>query len=92
VAEGAGWIFDARGYSRADAFRAHMWRKSRRWWPGWAAEEIPLPPHVLVSEGESRRFDGLWLREPGQFLHNALPRAEAFLDRCRACEQIKYAP
>jgi hypothetical protein len=66
-----------------------MWRKSRRWWPDWAAEEIPLPPHVLVSEALSRRFDGLWLREPGQFLHNALPRAEAFLDRFSAppCRQ-----
>ena len=36
---------------------------------------------VLVSEARSRTYDGLWLREPGQFLHNALPRAEAYLAR-----------
>jgi hypothetical protein len=40
-----------------------------------------LPSNVLVSEARSRTYDGLWLREPGQFLHNALPRAQAFLDR-----------
>lgn len=36
---------------------------------------------VLVSEPKARRYDGLRLREPGQFLHDALPRARAFLDR-----------
>jgi hypothetical protein len=30
---------------------------------------------------KSRGYDGLWLREPGQFLHDALPRADRFLDR-----------
>jgi hypothetical protein len=36
---------------------------------------------VLISEARPRRYDGLWLREPQQFLHDALPRAERFLDR-----------
>ena len=27
------------------------------------------------------RYEGLWLREPEQFLQNALPRAETNLDR-----------
>jgi len=81
VAVGPGWIFDYHGYSDPTAFRTHLWRKARRWWPGWSATEITLPPHVLVSEAESKRFDGLWLREPRQFLHDALPRADRFLDR-----------
>jgi hypothetical protein len=82
VAEGPGWVFDHHGYSGPAAFRTHMLRKAARWWPGWSATEIVLPPHVLVSEAASRRFDGLWLRgEPRQFLHDALPRAEAFLGR-----------
>jgi hypothetical protein len=42
---------------------------------------VPLPRDVLVSEVKSRAVDGLWLREPGQFLHDALPRARHFLDR-----------
>lgn len=81
VAATPDWVFDYHGYSQPDAFRAHMRRKAGRWWPGWTATEIELPPHVLVSETESRRFEGLWLREPGQFLRDAMPRAEAFLDR-----------
>lgn len=42
---------------------------------------MELPPEVLVSEAKSRTYDGLWLREPKQFLHDALPRARRFLDR-----------
>lgn len=74
-------VFDYHGYSRRAAFLAHTRAKARRWWPGWDADLIPLPPHVLISETESRKFDELWLREPEQFLHDALPRARAFLDR-----------
>jgi len=36
---------------------------------------------VLVSEETSRRYDRLWLREPRQYLHDALLRAHAFLAR-----------
>jgi hypothetical protein len=60
---------------------AHAQAKAGRWWPGWSAELIELPPDVLVSERKSRQYDGLWLREPQQFLHDALPRARAFLAR-----------
>jgi hypothetical protein len=40
-----------------------------------------LPTDVLVSEARSRQIEGLWLREPGQFLFDALPRARSFLDK-----------
>ena len=73
--------FDYHGYSDRTAFLAHTAAKANRWWPGWRAELVPLPPHILVSEGESRKYEGLWLREPKQFLHDALPRARAFLAR-----------
>jgi hypothetical protein len=36
---------------------------------------------VLISEKLSRQYEGLWLREPEQFLQDALPRASAFLQR-----------
>ena len=64
-----------------EALIAHHWAKGRLWWPGWDGALVPLPQDVLVSEAKSKTYDGLWLREPGQFLHHALPRARAFLDR-----------
>ena len=73
--------FDYHGYSSWDDLAAHMNRKAGRWWAGWNADVIELPPEVLVSEAKSRTFDGLWLRGPEQFLHNALPRAHRFLER-----------
>ncbi len=73
--------FDYHGYSRWERLLAHTWRKAARWWPGWDADLIALPKEVLVSEALSRTHEGLWLREPGQFHHDALPRARAFLAR-----------
>jgi hypothetical protein len=72
--------FDYHGHSDRSALLSHTWRKARRWWPGWDAELIPLPPEVLVSDVLSKSYPGLWLREPGQFLYDALPRANAFLE------------
>ena len=73
--------FDYHGHTQWDRLLAHTQRKAERWWPGWRCEVVELPPEVLVSEAESCRYEGLWLREPGQFLNNALPRAERFIDR-----------
>ena len=80
VASGA-WVFDYHGYAERDRYLAHTFAKAQRWWPGWSATLHELPREALVSEPLSRTFDGLRLREPGQFLHNALPRARAYLDR-----------
>jgi hypothetical protein len=75
------WVFDYHGYSKRDEFLAHTYRKAERWWPGWKATLILLPRDVLISNPKSRTYDGLWLREPAQFLHDALPRARAYLGR-----------
>ena len=79
--DGGDWVFDFHGYSARHRFLAHVWRGSRRRWPGWDGTLVPLPPDVLVSERKSRTYDGLWLREPTQFLHDAMPRARSFLHR-----------
>jgi hypothetical protein len=76
--------FDYHGYSGLQALVAHARAKAGRWWSGWSADSIELPADVLVSEQKSRQYDGSWLREPRQFLHDALPRAQAFLARFRA--------
>lgn len=73
--------FDYHGHSALSKLLLHMQAKAEYWWPGWDFETIALPCDVLISEQKSRTFDGLWLREPGQFLHDALPRARSFLDR-----------
>lgn len=75
------YVFDYHGYSRREAFVAHEWLSARRYWPGWDADLVPLPAPVLISEALSKTYPGLWLREPGQFLHDALPRARGFLAR-----------
>lgn len=73
--------FDYHGYSKRRHLLAHIQAKANRWWPGWTAQIIELPADVLISEKKSREYDGLWLREPTQFLHDAMPRAERFLAR-----------
>ncbi len=75
------WVFDYHGYSDPERYHAHTWRKAQRWWPGWNATPVELPMDVLVSEAKSKTYDGLWFRKPTQFLHDALPRAHAYLTR-----------
>lgn len=76
-----GMAFDYHGYTRRNRLLAHYWKRGRSRGPGWDATMERLPPEVLISEAKSKTYDGLWLREPGQFLHNALPRARLYLDR-----------
>lgn len=88
--EGQGWTFDFHGYAARARFLAHEWRTARRRWPGWDADLVEISREALTSNSKSRETPGLWLREPGQFLHDALPRARRFLDRfppprCRSC-------
>jgi len=73
--------FDYHGFSREQRLLDLVFRRARRFHPGWDATLVELPTEVLVSERRSRQIDGLWLREPKQFLRDALPRARGFLDR-----------
>jgi len=81
VVNAEGLAFDYHGYSGFGRLLSHMHAKANRWWPGWNATLTELPQGVLVSEAKSRTYGGLWLREPSQFLHNAMPRAERYLAR-----------
>jgi len=47
---------------------------------GWAYTVQEFPKAYLISEQDSKAM-GLWLRQPDQFLHNALPRAFQYLER-----------
>ncbi|MBE7247332.1 MAG: hypothetical protein INR63_20515 [Actinomycetospora chiangmaiensis] len=81
VVSAEAWIFDYHGYCARGRYIARTFDRARRRMPGWDADLLPLPPEVLISEEESRRHEGLWLRKPGQFLLDPLPRARRFLDR-----------
>jgi hypothetical protein len=73
--------FDYHGLTTEQRLLALGFKRGRRFFPGWDATLVDLPTDVLVSEQRSRQIEGLWLREPKQFLHDALPRARNFLDR-----------
>lgn len=73
--------FDYHGYSDWPRLLSHMKRRAHQWSPAWDATLVPLPADVLVSESKSRMYDGLWLKEPRQFLFDAMPRAEAYVQR-----------
>ena len=81
-------VFDYHGYSDLQRYLRHTNMKANRWWPGWGGQLIDLPIDVLVSESKSKEYDGLWLREPQQFLHDAMPRARQFVARFPALESI----
>ncbi len=73
--------FDYHDYSDVETLLAHARRRANQRWPGWDAELIELPDEVLISESKSRMHEGLWLKEPEQFLFDAMPRAQRYLKR-----------
>ena len=81
VIRGDSFAFDYHGYTDPARLFAHERKCAARYLPGWDGDLISLPRAVLTSEAKSREIPGLWLREPGQFLHDAMPRARRFLDR-----------
>lgn len=72
--------FDYHGLTTEAKLLALFQRRACRFFPGWNAALVDLPIDTLISEPRSRQIEGLWLREPRQFLHDALPRAQRFLD------------
>ncbi|MEM7207359.1 MAG: hypothetical protein AAF434_06025 [Pseudomonadota bacterium] len=74
-------VFDYHGYSHWPRYLERYKRKARQQFEAWDGMVKRLPVEVLISEEQSKRFDGLWLREPEQFLHNAMPRARKYLQK-----------
>jgi hypothetical protein len=70
--------FDYHGWSSLQNLLDHTHRKANRWWPGWSFDLLDIAPDALISEEKSKAL-GCHMREPGQFLHDALPRAQAFV-------------
>ena len=70
--------FDYHGYLPRGRLVAHYTRRARRLFAGWDAELVAVSIS-LVNRTEAKTI-GMDIREPGQFLHDALPRAHHFLD------------
>jgi hypothetical protein len=71
--------FDYHGYTVETRLIEHFCRRARRFMPGWDADIIAVS--VSLVSFEQARTIGLFIREPGQFLHNPIPRAHKFLGR-----------
>lgn len=71
--------FDYHGYVPSGQLLDHFTKRARRIFPGWAADLVPVT--VSLVNREEARTIGMDIREPTQFLHDALPRAHRYLKR-----------
>src|SRR5580700_732823 len=65
--------FDYHGLTTEQRLLALSFKRGCRFFPRWDATLVDLPTDALVSEQRSREIQGLWLREPKQFLYDAMP-------------------
>jgi hypothetical protein len=75
--------FDYHGYTQKSTLLGHFEQRARKHWPAWQGELVDIQPDALISTEKSKTYPGLWLREPQDFLFDALPRARIYLDRFR---------
>ena len=80
--------FDYNGLKEYDLYLADLKDSMKQHYDNWDFELITLNNSTLVSEEESKTYDGLWLRPPEKFLHNALPRARKYLNQFENLEQL----
>jgi hypothetical protein len=71
--------FDYHGYVAYDRLVDHYTTRARRLFPDWGADLVPVTAS-LVNREDAKAI-GMDIREPGQFLHDALPRARRYLER-----------
>ena len=71
--------FDYHGYVPHDHLVDHYARRARRFFPGWEFDLVPVT--VSLVNREEAKAIGMDLREPAQFLHDALPRAHRYPER-----------
>ena len=71
--------FDYRGYLSKDKLLAHHWKQYCRKYPGWNAELIRVESN-LCEPAELAPL-GMHVRAPGEFLHDALPRARKYVSK-----------
>jgi len=71
--------FDYHGYAPYARLIEHYTRRARRLFADWEADLVPVT--VSLVNRQEAKTAGMDIREPGQFLRDALPRARRYLER-----------
>jgi len=71
--------FDYHGYVPRGRLVDHYTKRARHLFPRWEADFLPVT--VSLVNREEAKVIGMDIREPTQFLHDALPRARRYLAR-----------
>jgi hypothetical protein len=74
-------VFDYHGYSDWQAYWTDTKRRANQWWAGWDADPVAVHREALASNHEARRYSGLVMKEPKDYLFDPRPRARAYLLR-----------
>ena len=72
-------VFDYHGFSEWRPYWTHTMRRANQWWPGWSADIVSIRKQALVSRFHARDYDGLWMKEPHEYLADPIARARAYL-------------
>jgi len=76
-----GLVFDYHGFSEWAHYWSHTIRRADQRWPGWAADVVAVGKQALVSRHHARDYEGLWMKEPQEFLFDPMARAHRYLER-----------
>ena len=87
-----GCVFDYHGFSDWPRYWTHAVRRANQWWPGWSADVVSIQMDALVSRRRAREYDGLWMKEPQEFLFDPLARARHYLQKFPAPPPVSAAP
>jgi hypothetical protein len=74
-------VFDYHGSSNWSRYWTHTVRHANQWWPGWSADVVHIRAEALVSRRRAREYEGLWMKEPPEFLFDPLARAGRYLQK-----------
>jgi hypothetical protein len=76
-----GCVFDYHGFADWSRYWTHAVRRANQWWPGWSAAVVNIRMDALVSRRRAREYEGLWMKEPQEFLFDPSARAGRYLER-----------
>ena len=74
-------VFDYHGFSDWSRYWTHTAHRANQWWPGWSADVVNIHMAALVSRRCAREYEGLWMKEPKDFLFDPLARARRYLQK-----------
>ena len=86
-----GCVFDYHGFSDWSRYWTHAVSRANRSWPGWSADVVNIRMDALVSRRRSREYEGLWMKEPQEFLFDPLARARRYLQKFSAPPPVSAA-